>query len=291
MRISFVRDGNEIWYYDIAEERTVGIETHLLLPGEMKVSVLSKAWEEWSSRWRKTYVLEDGMRKSHAAFCSMVTQGDGALVPVAVVGTSEKSIRVRVKAELYSFWVDKEITEHTITVPRSMLVEHEGTTYFPRWMIKRTLRERITKGKAWPKVIGSGVWLDAPLFWERCFRPALDIWATHEESNKKAIEEQQQRRRQAQARTAPQRPEPPQPPKVEVPPAYRRLPMVQASGVEYDDWVSVGSGRNKKRKKVVIEVGCAKLFFSEKQVVIETPAGKSIRKARTNVRFASELTQ
>jgi hypothetical protein len=231
--------------------------------------------------------------KAFASFSLMVTRGDGAYIPVAVAGpgSTEKSIRVRVKAELYTCWVEKEITEHTITVPRSMLVEHDGIPHFPRWMIKKTLRERILKRKAWPNVIGSGVWPDAQQFWNECFRPALDIVERIEREKKVAIEIEEQRRRQT--RTAPQMrvAAPPPPPKVEAPPAYRRLPMVQASGVEYDDWVSVGSGREKRRKKVVIEVGKAKLYFSEKQVVIETQKGKAIRKAQNNVRYVSELTQ
>ena len=293
MRISFVNvnDSKEIFYYDIEEERTVGIETHLLLPGALKVSVPSKSWAEWSSRWRKMNVYENSLKAAFASFSVMVLRGDGAFIPVAVAGPgkTEKSIRVRVKAELYPRSVDEEITEHTITVPRSMLVEHDGVPHLPRWMIKKTLRERILKRKTWPKVVGNGVWPDAQQFWDDCFRPALDILDRIEREKKIANEIEDQRRRQA--RTALQVREAPPPPKVKAPPAYRRLPMVQVSGLEYDEWVSVGTGKDKKRKKVVIEVGEAKLYFSEKQVVIETPTGQTIRKAQTNVRYASELTQ
>jgi hypothetical protein len=187
--------------------------------------------------------------------------------------------------------VDEEITEHTITVPRSMLVEHDGVPTFPRWMIKKTLRERIMKRKTWPKVVGNGVWPDAQQFWDECFRPALEILDRIQREKQIAIEIEDQRRRQARTALQTREAPPPSSPKVKSPPAYRRLPMVQVSGLEYDEWVSVGSAKDKRRKKVVIEVGDAKLFFSEKQVVIETPKGKAIRKAQRNVRYVSDSTQ
>lgn len=299
MRISFVRENKEIWSIGIEEERIIGIETKLLLPNSMRVSVRSKSWAAWSSRWEKIYIDEDHLKKAFDLFRKMVTCGDGALIPVAVAGKgkTDKSIRVRVRAELHPCRDrPREITEHTVTVPRSTLIDYDGVPHLPRWLIKRTIRERILAGQSWPKVVGDGVWPEAQQCWDQCFQPALDLWQRVEAENRArmaiALEQKAERQRETRRMAEQERLRRQEaPPKEKAPPAHQRLPMVQATAVEYDDWVKVGSGKDKRNKKVVVAVGDARLYFSAKQVVIETPDGKTIRKAQSNVRYAESPQQ
>jgi hypothetical protein len=70
-------------------------------------------------------------------------------------GRTEKSGKITVSGVLHPpAGLDDEATvhSHTLTVPVSQLVERDGQWYAPRWLLMRTVHERIFEGKRWLSV-------------------------------------------------------------------------------------------------------------------------------------------
>lgn len=101
-------------------------------------------------------------------WCRYIAASDDGLICVrsAGKGPTDKSRKIRVVATFggAGHWGDEqEIREHTITVPISQLVEHDGKLHAPRWLIRQTLRKRIGQ---WPVTGSEGEgWFDERLLW------------------------------------------------------------------------------------------------------------------------------
>lgn len=99
--------------------------------------------------------------------CQYIAASDDGLIRVrpAGKGPTDKSRKIRVAAtfEGAGHWGDEhEVREHTITVPISQLVEHDGKLHAPR-LIRQTLRKRIGQ---WPVTGSEGEgWFDECLLW------------------------------------------------------------------------------------------------------------------------------
>lgn len=127
-------------------------------------------------------------------WCRYIAASDDGLICVrsAGKGPTDKSRKIRVTATFggAGHWGDEqEVREHTITVPISQLVEHDGKLHAPRWLIRQTLRKRIGQ---WPVTGSEGEgWFDERLLW-----PAFDSLVAE-------FERRERREREWQARTNP----------------------------------------------------------------------------------------
>lgn len=125
-------------------------------------------------------------------WCQYIAASNDGLICVrsAGKGPTDKSRRIRVTATFggAGHWGDEqEVREHTITVPISQLVEHDGKLYAPRWLIRQTLRKRIGQ---WPVTGSEGEgWFDERLLW-----PAFDSLAAEFERRERRNREWQEAR-------------------------------------------------------------------------------------------------
>jgi len=122
---------------------------------------------------------EADLQKLFEGYCRAIEQGDSALIPpnAAGKGPTPMSTKITVTAR----WSDPErpnaidatITkEHTITVAASQLVQVDSQLYAPRWLIRKTLHERL---KFWPSSVPGGQWFGAQQLWNEVFAP---VWAS-----------------------------------------------------------------------------------------------------------------
>lgn len=136
---------------------------------------------------------ETDLQKLFEGYCRAIEQGDSALIPVnaAGKGPTPMSTKITVTAR----WPDPErpnaidatITkEHTITVAASQLVQVDSQLYAPRWLIRKTLHERL---KFWPSSVPGGQWFGAQQLWAEVFSPVWALVAAEEEQRAKRAEE------------------------------------------------------------------------------------------------------
>ncbi|MEF2488421.1 hypothetical protein V6S71_10425 [Pseudomonas aeruginosa] len=125
-------------------------------------------------------------------WCRYIAASDDGLICVrsAGKGPTDKSRKIRVTATFggAGHWGDEqEVREHTITVPISQLVEHDGKLHAPRWLIRQTLRKRIGQ---WPVTGSEGEgWFDERLLW-----PAFDSLVAEFERRERRNREWQEAR-------------------------------------------------------------------------------------------------
>lgn len=134
--------------------------------------------------------------KDLASFVGMLNRAiaasDDGLICVrsAGKGPTDKSRKIRVAATFggAGHWGDEqEVREHTITVPISQLVEHDGKLHAPRWLIRQTLRKRIGQ---WPVTGSEGEgWFDEHLLW-----PSFDSLVAEFEKRERRKRERQEAR-------------------------------------------------------------------------------------------------
>lgn len=134
--------------------------------------------------------------KDLASFVGMLCQAiaasnDGLIcVRSAGKGPTDKSRKIRVAATFggAGHWGnEKEVREHTITVPASQLIERDGNLYAPRWLIRKTLHQRIGQ---WPIAGSEGEgYFDEHLLW-----PAFDSLVAEFETRERRKREWQEAR-------------------------------------------------------------------------------------------------
>ncbi|MBY9156605.1 hypothetical protein KUU74_25965 [Pseudomonas aeruginosa] len=124
--------------------------------------------------------------------CRYIAASNDGLICVrsAGKGPTDKSRKIRVAATFggAGHWGDEqEVREHTITVPASQLIERDGNLYAPRWLIRKTLHQRIGQ---WPIAGSEGEGcFDEHLLW-----PAFDsLVAEFETRERRKLERQEAR--------------------------------------------------------------------------------------------------
>ena len=283
----------------------VGREVKLRLLGQT-VSVdraaLSRLWPGSTAEITWTVdASEAALRAAHEQLAALIRQGSSALIPVSRAGggRTEKSGKITVSGVLHPpAGLDDEATvhSHTLTVPVSQLVERDGQWYAPRWLLMRTVHERIFEGKRWPQCIDGGVWLGAEDVWHELWEPMLadvdrllaedeaarerrtqEAAARQAESAERArrYAEQQEARAKAQHEREQSRQT-----------NLNRLETIGPTRVEWDEWeVGKNAYGSKTRTKVVMEAESCTLKLSGERVYILLPDGSEIIKARHNVRW------
>lgn len=147
---------------------------------------------------------EADLRRLFEGYCKAIERGDSALIPVSAAGKgpTPQSAKVKVTAR----WPDPErpnaidttiAKEHTITVATSQLVQVNSQLYAPRWLIRKTLHERL---QFWPSSVPGGQWFGAQQLWVEVFAP---VWALVDEEEsqraKKAVGDARQTALRAEA--------------------------------------------------------------------------------------------
>lgn len=166
------------------------LDDQLVLPcGRAFAFRLPRHWSKPNHKVLRTF-------KDLASFVGMLNRAiaasDDGLICVrsAGKGPTDKSRKIRVAATFggAGHWGDEqEVREHTITVPISQLVEHDGKLHAPRWLIRQTLRKRIGQ---WPVTGSEGEgWFDERLLW-----PAFDSLVAEFERRERRNREWQEAR-------------------------------------------------------------------------------------------------
>ena len=78
-----------------------------------------------------------------------------------------------------------------MTIPASQLRESDGQLYAPRWLLMRTIHERVLDRKRWPHDIEHGQFLDADMLWAELFAP---LQLALEQQEAVALERKRQRK-------------------------------------------------------------------------------------------------
>jgi hypothetical protein len=275
----------------------IGSEIIFVLPlGEVSVKL--------SRLFRYVYKLRDlsAIEQAHSDLCTCIEQGGSALVPVVAAGrgATDKSRKIRVQAIYRSRESQhQEVTrEHTITVPVSQLTQRSDGLYAPRWLVSRTLHDRLP-GREWPLRIEGGVWEGREQLWNGVFAPLAAELAdqakarqqriarleaeqkqkterdTEQNARCLAVQEELTRQRQQREQKALAK--------------RAQLESLPVERVEWDEWVKVRNGYGGKSdvKKTHIAENCL-LQFSGQRVYINLPNGNTVIKLRRNVRFGDE---
>jgi hypothetical protein len=275
----------------------VGIEIKLVLPfGEVSAKL--------PRLFRYDYKLRDlaAIEQAHRDLCACIEQSSAALVPVVSAGRgpTDKSRKIRVQAIFRSRESQhEEVTrEHTITVPVSQLTQRPDGLYAPRWLVSKTLHDRLP-GREWPLRIEGGIWEEREQLWNEVFAPLAAELADQARARQQliarleaerqqnaerdaeqkarclAVQEEQARRRQQREQKALAR--------------RAQLDSLTVDRVEWDEWVKVrrGYGNKSLEKETRMAENCL-LQFSGQRVYINLPNGHVVIKFKKNVRFAEE---
>lgn len=270
-------------------------ENHVVSVAERRLTGLFYVARDGAATWTLS-ATRQALEVAHEQLCELVASSGEGLIPVkrAGKGSTEKSCKVVVSGVHHPTptpYGEPRVETHTITVPRSQLVECGGKIYAPRWLLARTLHERIFDRRAWPTKIDGGIWLQAAEVWRDFWEPMLPEIARLEKEDehankarleriaiaevrrKKAAEEQATR--DAAARAAQLRREK----------AHQKhldeLETIHAERVEWDAWV----GPRSKQSKETFEAKNCTIKFSGDRAYIVFPDGTELIKARRNIRF------
>lgn len=135
---------------------------------------------DWRSHRHLTATMRgvDKLLELHQKVCTLAAGSGSGWIPVvkAGAGPSDKSCKVRVSDVVYRVNADYDEHEierrvHTLTIPASQLRESDGQLYAPRWLLMRTIHERVLDRKRWPHDIEHGQFLDADMLWAELFAP------------------------------------------------------------------------------------------------------------------------
>lgn len=244
------------------------------------------------------------IERAHRDMCAWIEQSGSALVPVVSAGrgTTDKSRKIRVRAIFRSRKSEDEevASEHTITVAASLLKQCQDGLYAPRWLVSRTLHDRLP-GNEWPLRIEGGTWEGREQLWNEIFAPLAAEVAeraqriarqeaivrqevgkkqkaehdTEQKAQRLAVQEKlaqqlQQREQTALAKCA-------------------QLESLPVERVEWDEWMKMSNGFRGKSyiKKTRVAENCL-LQFSGQRVYINLPDGKVITKLRGSVRYGDD---
>lgn len=294
--------------------RGVGLELVLALPGGEEVAVNKRELSRWGVLSGATVALAfrspGDLKESYKILCALIRHGGSALIPIkpAGKGPTEKSRKIRVSGVVYRYQIPpggdvEERKEHTLTIPVSQIVDRDGDYYAPRWLLRKTLHERVLGGKSWPASIDGGVWFGADALWEAVFEPIekqmiseaaeyAQRQAARVRAEKKTAARQKARwkieavaraaaeaeRQREKARAVAKKEE-----------RMESLEHIQAERVEWDEWVSFKNKYGSKSHKKVTRVfeNCT-LYFSGQRVYVRLEDGQQIIKTRDTVRWGGE---
>lgn len=140
----------------------------------------------------------DKVLELHQKVCTLAACSGSGWIPVvkAGAGPSDKSCKVRVSDVVYRINVEYDKSEierraHTLTIPASQLRESDGQLHAPRWLLMRTIHERVLDRKRWPHDIEHGQFLDADMLWAELFAP---LQLALEQQEAVALERKRQRK-------------------------------------------------------------------------------------------------
>lgn len=164
--------------------RDFGREVMLRLPSGEEVSINKEDVDllGWGVLFGGTATLtfksHSDLSQKYEILCSIIRAGGSALIPIELAdkGSTEKNRKVRVSGVVYRIphpenYIEDH-KEHTITIPASSIVEHGGQHFAPRWLLKKTIHQRVLEGELWPDEIMGGVWFGADDLWESLFATA-----------------------------------------------------------------------------------------------------------------------
>lgn len=241
----------------------------------------------------------EGLRSLHQTISGLLGDSENGWVPVKKVGngTSDKSCKVQVDDVIYQYTPnDIERKTHALTVPVSQLRDQDGQLFAPRWLLKKTIHERILDCKSWPHDIKNGQYLDADALWEGFFYP-IEMELANQEAS--LVERQQQHqaeylfqkqvqtervkmREAALAQEAAKR-------RVSAEQRARRkdqLETLEVASVEWDEWVvTKNKYGSKNQTKTIRTAEKCTLKFAGQRVYIQLPGGTEHIKMRQSVRW------
>lgn len=161
---------------------------------------------DWDRAWSIPASLE-GLRAAHAKLCAMVKAGRSCSIPVTMAGPgpTDKSVKIRVEgvvcvAQEHGCHQKTTKRSHTLTVPRSQIFDYKGRPHLPRWLVARTIHERILDGRGWPAKFENTSWSDEDQVWLTLWEPLIPLF---EKLNQDGAAEMQ--RRAEFERTKPER--------------------------------------------------------------------------------------
>jgi hypothetical protein len=297
-RLSFTSFGSEKMT-EVEIKEVIGNEVLLVLPFGEVAAKLPKSF-------KCNYKFGDlqAIERAYNDMCAWIEQSGSFLVPVVSAGRgkTDKSRKIRVRAIFQSRESQHEevAREHTITVPVSLLTQRPDGLYAPRWLVSRTLHDRLP-GNKWPLRVEGGIWEGREQLWNEVFAPlaAEVVERAQRIARKEAIVRQEKEKtKQAehankqhaqnlaqQDNLAQQRQQREQ--KIQAKRA--KLESLTVERVEWDEWVKVrrGYGNKSLEKETRMAENCL-LQFSGQRVYINLPNGHVVIKFKKNVRFAEE---
>lgn len=279
-----------------------GREVKLHLTEQHVVSVSARGFDRLCSPCRsaaETWTLPaqgEAIEAAHQQLRELVEGGSGAMIQVerAEKRSTKKSCKVDVSGVHHPMptpYGEPRVETHTINIPRSQLVESGGKVYAPRWLLARTLHERIFDRRAWPTKIDGGVWLQAEQVWKDFWEPMLPEIARLEKEDEHANKARLERiaiaeaRRKKAAEEQAARDEAARAAQLRRDKAHQKhldgLETIHVDRVEWDAWV----GPRSKQTKETFEAENCTIKFSGDRAYIVFPDGTELIKARRNLRF------
>lgn len=246
------------------------------------------------------------LRKTHKRLCELAAAGSAGWVPVrkAGKGPTELSCKVSVSRVIYrevtgQYSYEVEEKAHTLTVPVSLLRIEASQTYAPRWLLMKSIRARILKGKAWPHDISGAVFLEEQRLWDEVFAPAAeaieaDIARLAEEqaalSVKRKEQAEEERKREEIAKVARAKEIEERRRAAERAQARKeQLETLEVQYVEWDEWTETKNRYGSKtRSKITCSASPCTLRFSGQRVYLQMADGSEVIKIRKNVRWEGQ---
>ena len=273
---------------------------HSLSVAERKLMLLLTVAPDGAATWTLP-ARREAIETAHQQLRELVEGGSDAMIPVkrAGSGSTEKSCKVVVSGVHHPTatpYGEPRVEAHTITVPRSLLVKRDGISYAPRWLIARTLHQRILEGRAWPTRIEGATWLQATEVWREFWEPMLPEIALLEKEDEHASKARLERIEIAKARQ--RRAEEEQAALVAAARAAQlrrdkahqkhldQLETIHVDQVEWDAWVGP---RNKQTKETFEAQNCTIKFSGDRAYIVFSD-GTELIKARRNIRFSERRT-
>lgn len=243
-----------------------------------------------------------GPRNAFKLLVSWLGQGRDAMIPVKSVkdGPSQLSKKVSIDGVIYRWgkrreeYTSETRKSHTLTVPASMVYSRDGEDFIQKGFLMRVIHERILSHGAWPHDVEGGRFLHQDLLWSSLFADlenriqALEI----EAQQKRTVQSKMQQDRQ-QASSLARESQPTMLTSAELGhlaeqrrlARIAKLPVIQASWVEWKETVSTGSGRYKKFVHQTKRVENCEIRVSGQRLYIKPPNGAEVIKMKKNVRW------
>ncbi len=243
-----------------------------------------------------------GARDAFNLLVSWLERSRDAMIPLKSVkdGPSQLSKKVSVDGVIYHWgkrreeYTSQTRKSHTLTVPASMVYSLDGEDFIQKGFLMRVIHERILSHGAWPHDIEGGRFLHQNLLWSSLF---ADL-----ENRIKALDDQAQQTRMAQSKILQKRhqassvareSQPTMPSSTELGhlaeqrrlARIARLPVIQASWVEWKETVSTGSGRYKKFVHQTRRAENCEIRVSGQRLYIKPSDGTEVIKMKKNVRW------